>query len=213
MSAVSTDMGTDVAPFRDTITDLEGLQALYRQPGKLVAAKKTDRIAEATAAFIGASPMLFLATADSDARVTVSPKGGKPGFVHVLDERHLAIPDIPGNNLIDGLRNLVTNPRIGLLFILPGRDETLRINGRAWPTTDPELIARFTVEGERTPKLVIGIEVETVFIHCSQSFEKGHVWHSDTWEGLVAPSAMELFRCHLADNLSADELPGGGASG
>jgi uncharacterized protein len=208
-----TDVTTDATtPFRDTITDVEGLRALYRQPAKLVAAKKTDRVAEATAAFIAASPMLFLATSDAEGRVTVSPKGGVPGFVHVLDEGRLAIPDITGNNLIDGLTNLVANPRIGLLFIIPGRDETLRVNGRAWPTTDPELIARFTVEGERTPKLVIGIEVDTVFIHCSQSFEKGHVWHPDTWEGLVAPSALELFRCHLADNLPDDELPGSGAS-
>jgi PPOX class probable FMN-dependent enzyme len=200
-------------PFRHVLTEPAELEALYRAPAKLVAAKKTDRIAEATAAFIGASPMLFMATADAEAHVTVSPKGGKPGFVHVLDEHHLAIPDVPGNNLIDGLRNLVANPRIGLLFILPGRDETLRVNGRAWPTTDPELIERFTVEGERRPKLVIGVEVERVFIHCSQSFEKGRVWHAETWGDLVAPSALELFRCHLADNLPPEELPGGGLSG
>lgn len=206
-------MTTDVTPFRDTITDLEGLQALYRRPARLVATKKTDRIAEATTAFIAASPMLFLGTADAEGRVTVSPKGGSPGFVHVLDERRLAIADIPGNNLIDGLRNLVGNPRIGLVFIIPGRDETLRVNGRAWPTTDPELVARFTFEGSRAPKLVIGVEVETVFIHCSQSFEKGNVWHPETWDGLVAPASMELFRCHLADNLPPEELPGGGATG
>ena len=145
--------------------------------------------------------------------MTVSPKGGPPGFVKVLDERRLVVPDANGNNLIDGLRNLVENPHIGLLFVLPGREETLRVDGRAWPTVDPEVLDVVTEDEGRRPKVAIGVEVTTTFIHCSRSFSRGHVWQPESWGELVAPEAMDLFRCHLADNLPADELPEGGRSG
>ena len=201
------------APFRDVVTDLAGLEALFRAPGRLVANKKTDRIVGPTAAFIAACPFVLLATGGSDGQVTVSPKGGSPGFVKVLDERRLVIPDANGNNLIDGLRNLVENPHIGLLFVVPGREETLRVDGRAWPTVDPEVLDVVTEDGGRRPKVAIGVEVTTTFIHCSRSFSRGQVWQPDSWDGLVAPEAMEMFRCHLADNLPADELPEGGGSG
>jgi len=194
-------------PFRDTITDVAELENRYRAPVPLVVNKKTDRIAAPTAAFIAACPFVLVATGGRDGHVTVSPKGGPPGFVKVLDERRLAIPDATGNNLVDGLRNLVENPRIGLLFVLPGRDETLRVDGRAWPTVDPEVLDAVTDDEGRRPKLAIGVEVVTTFIHCSRAFTRGQVWQPDSWSGLVAPSARELFRCHLADNLPEDELP------
>lgn len=198
---------TTEPPFTHTITDAAGLRELYRQPGKLVANKKTNRIAEPTAAFIAASPMLFMATADRDGRCTVSPRGGVPGFVAVLDEHRLAFADVVGNNLIDSLTHLVENPRVGLLFVIPGRDETLRVEGDAWVTTDPDVLARVGEPEGKPPKVAIGIEVTSTFIHCSRSFERGHVWDHATWGGLVAPGALELFHCHLADNLPADELP------
>ena len=201
-------MTTSTPAFAQTITDLDGLRQLYRQPGKLVANKKTNRVAETTAAFIAASPMLFMATADTDGRTTVSPRGGVPGFVAVLDEHRLAFADVVGNNLIDSLTHIIDNPRIGLLFVIPGRDETLRVEGDAWVTTDPDVLARVGEPEGKPPKVAIGVEVVSTFIHCSRSFERGHVWDPDTWADLVGPSALELFRCHLADNLPADELPG-----
>lgn len=195
-------------PFGHVISDVDQLRTRYRAPARLVAKKKTDRIAEPTAAYIAASPMLFLATADLAGRCTVSPRGGPPGFVKVLDERRLAFPDVVGNNLVDSLTNIVANPHIGMLLVIPGRDETLRIEGQAWATTDPDVLAVVAEPGGRPPKLAIGVAVASAFIHCSQSFERGHMWDSGTWDGLVAPSALELFRCHLADNVPPDEIPG-----
>ena len=199
-------------PFTHTIPDLAGLRERYREPGKLVANKKTNRIAEPTAAFIGASPMLFLSTSDRDGRSTVSPRGGVPGFVTVLDERHIAFADVIGNNLIDSLTHIVDNPHVGLLFVIPGRHETLRVEGNAWVTTDPDVLAVVGEPEGKPPKVAIGVEVISTFIHCSRSFERGHVWDHEGWADLVAPSSRELFRCHLADNLPADELPDGGRS-
>ena len=195
-------------PFASVITDEAGLRELYRQPAKLVAAKKIDHVDEGAAAFIGTAPFVLLATADEHGRCTVSPKGGPPGFVRVLDEHRLAIPDTAGNNLIDGFRNLVVNPHIGLLFVIPGRDETLRVDGRAWPTTDPALLEACT-QGRRAPKVALGVEVRTTFIHCSRSFHRGRVWDADSWAELTGPDMMEMFKAHLACNLPPDEVAEG----
>ncbi|MET0323579.1 MAG: MSMEG_1061 family FMN-dependent PPOX-type flavoprotein [Ilumatobacteraceae bacterium] len=205
--------GTIAPPFRHTVPDLAGLRELYREPGKLVANKKTNRIAEPTAAFIAASPMLFMATSDREGRTTVSPRGGVPGFVAVLDERRIAFADVIGNNLIDSLTHIVDNPHVGLLFVIPGRHETLRVEGNAWVTTDPDVLAVVGEPEGKPPKVAVGVEVTSAFIHCSRSFERGHVWDPETWAALVGPSAMELFHCHLADNLPADEMPGAPSEG
>jgi PPOX class probable FMN-dependent enzyme len=199
---------TTTPAFAHTIPDLAGLRELYREPGKLVANKKTNRIAEPTAAFIAASPMLFMATSDREGRSTVSPRGGVPGFVAVLDERRVAFADVIGNNLIDSLTHIVDNPHVGLLFVIPGRHETLRVEGNAWVTTDPDVLAVVGEPEGKPPKVAIGVEVTSTFIHCSRSFERGHVWAPETWDALVAPDAMELFRCHLADNIPPEEMPG-----
>ena len=151
--------------------------------------------------------MLFMATSDREGRTTVSPRGGVPGFVAVLDERRMAFADVIGNNLIDSLTHIVDNPHVGLLFVIPGRHETLRVEGNAWVTTDPDVLAVVGEPEGKPPKVAIGVEVTSTFIHCSRSFERGHVWDPETWDGLVGPSAMELFRCHLADNLPPDEMP------
>ena len=119
--------------------------------------------------------MLFMATADPDGRCAVSPRGGVPGFVAVLDEQRLAFADVVGNNLIDSLTHIVANPHVGLLFVIPGRDETLRVEGRAWITTDPDVLARVGEPEGKPPKVAIGVEVTSTFIHCSRSFERGHV--------------------------------------
>lgn len=193
--------------FDHTITTASGLDELYRQPTRLVANKKTDRIAERSAAFIAASPFVLISTADVDGHVTTSPKGGPPGFVAVLDEHRLAIPDAAGNNLIDGLRNLVVNPTIGLLFVVPPTGETLRINGRGVVTTDPAIIDRLTPEGAKRPKAAIGVEVEQVFIHCSQAFLRSQLWEPSSWTSDVDRDAvMGMLREHLADNDAADVL-------
>ena len=135
----------------------------------------------------------------------MSPRGGPPGFVQVLDEQRLAIPDLSGNNLLDSISNIVLNPHVGLLFVLPGRDETLRVNGRAWLTTDDAVLDGFTAELRR-PKAAIGVEVVDAFVHCAKSFRRGQVWEPASWAPDVAPSAAELLTCHIELDATPEQL-------
>jgi hypothetical protein len=169
-------------PFAHVLTSVDELRERYRQPSRLVQAKKVDTLDETTRAFIAASPFVLLATAAADGSCDVSPRGGPPGFVRVLDDRRLALPDLSGNNLLDSLINLTSNAHVGLLFLLPGRDETLRVDGRAWVTVDPPLLELW--DGElMAPKAVVGV-----------------------WAELVAPDACELLVSHLALDASPADV-------
>jgi PPOX class probable FMN-dependent enzyme len=191
-----------VVPFDDVLTSVDQLRALYRPPIKEVAEKKSDRVAPWARAFIEAAPFAFIATSDREGRTTVSPKGGAAGFVTVLDERRLAIPDYPGNNLIDSLQNLIDNPHIGIILVIPGRGETLRVDGRAWITTDPAVIEACAAAG-RTPKTVIGVSIADLFIHCPSSFNRGRLWARDSWRADASASFVDFVR----GVLPPDELP------
>lgn len=193
-------------PFGDVVTSLDQLQALYRPPAKVVASKKIDHVDDGCRALIAAAPFVVVATAGAEGRCTVSPKGGPPGFVAVLDKHRLAVPDYGGNNLVDSLRNLLVNPHVGLLFVLPGRDETLRVEGRAWVTTDTTLLDACTENGLH-PKTAIGVQVESAFIHCAQSLRRGRVWDPASWEQLHAPPARDVFKGHLRLTMPPDDLP------
>ena len=153
--------------------------------------KKIARLDDGCRAVIESAPLVLVATSRPDGGCEVSPRGGPPGFVQVLDEQRLAIPDLSGNNLVDSISNIVLNPHVGLLFVLPGRDETLRVNGRAWLTTDDAVLDGFTAELRR-PKAAIGVEVVDAFVHCAKSFRRGQVWDPASWAPDVAPSAAEL---------------------
>lgn len=197
-------MHTDSLPitataFADTIADPTELRTLYRRPGELVSKKKIDHIDTLTRQFIEASPFVLIATADRDGRCSVSPRGGEPGFVKVLDEHRFAIPDAVGNNLIETLQNIVDNPFAGLLFVLPGEGVTLRVDGEARLTRDPGVLAAVAAGGKR-PKLAIGIRVHSAYSHCSRSFDRGRVWDPASWSELTPPSMLELYRGHLASN-------------
>src|SRR5512134_3452917 len=149
------------------MTSEADLRALMGHPSELAVRKDIGRLDEHCRAFIARSPFVLVATADARGRCDVSPKGDAPGFVLVLDARHLAIPDRPGNKRFDGMRNILENPHVGLIFLVPGREETLRVNGRATVTRDPALLARLEAAGKR-PSLAIGVEVEEVFMHCAK---------------------------------------------
>jgi PPOX class probable FMN-dependent enzyme len=138
-----------------------------------------------------------MATSGADGTCDVSPKGDAPGFVSVLDEHRLVIPDRPGNKRFDGMKNLLANPHIGLLFFVPGREETLRINGRAWITKDPELLARCVAQ-DKTPQLAIGVEVEQCFLHCAKAFLRSKLWRHDEWP---APDALASMAEVLHDQI------------
>jgi hypothetical protein len=148
-------------------------------------------------ACIARSPLLLMATSGADGTCDVSPKGDAAGFVLVLDDRRLVIPDRPGNKRFDGMKNLLANPHAGLIFLVPGREETLRVNGRAWITKDPDLLARCGAQG-RTPQLAIGVEVEQCFLHCVKAFRRSRLWAHDDW---AAPDALPSMAQVLFDQI------------
>ena len=193
------------APFDNVISSLEALRELYREPSELVRRKKIGRLDNGCRAVIEAAPLVLVATSRPDGGCEVSPRGGPPGFVQVLDEQRLAIPDLSGNNLVDSISNIVLNAHVGLLFVLPGRDETLRVNGRAWLTTDDDVLDGFSAELRR-PKAAIGVEVVDAFVHCAKSFRRGQVWQPESWAPDVAPSAAELLTCHIELEVTPDQL-------
>lgn len=131
--------------------------------------------------FIAKSPFLVLSTADGQGRLDASPKGDAPGFVAVEDEKTLLIPDRLGNRLAYGHRNILANPQIGVLFMVPGTPETLRVNGRATLTAEPELVERLAARG-RPAVLVIRVDVDEVFFHCAKAFLRAKLWQPDTWQ-------------------------------
>lgn len=157
------------------IADEAALLSLFDATHALALQKCQDRLGPHAQAFIRRSPFVCIGTQSRDGRADVSPRGDPVGFVHILDERTLAIPDRPGNNRLDSLRNLVTNPSIGLLFIIPGFEDTLRVNGQARLVTEPDLLQRMSVQ-ERTPRIAIVVQVQEVFLHCAKAFRRSHLW-------------------------------------
>jgi len=166
--------------FGRRITDREGLRSRYRAPSELVQRKKFALVDAQFRQFIAMSPFCLVATSDGAGNTDVSPRGGPAGFVRVLDETHLLVPDLSGNNLLDTLGNIVDNGSVGLLFIVPGEDETVRVNGRACLTVEPSMLA--TWDGElRTPKAAIGVEVTEVYHHCAKAFRRSSMWQPANW--------------------------------
>jgi uncharacterized protein len=158
-----------------TVTGVEELATLYARPLERVLNKELDHVDAAGRAFIAASPFLILATGSSRG-LDCSPKGDAPGFVQVEDRgRTLLIPDRRGNNRLDSLKNLVEDPRIGLIFLVPGANETYRVNGRARVSADPALRRRFAVDGKE-PATVIVVAVEQAFQHCPKALVRSNLW-------------------------------------
>lgn len=176
------------------IKDGRALAELLGEPAELVRAKVSDRLNDLTRRFVDASPFVLLATASAAGSCDVSPRGDPPGFVRVLNERRLLIPERPGNRLADSLRNILENPQVGLLFVIPGVGDTLRVNGRAALVTEPELLEPAAVEG-KVPKLGIVIEVEQVFTHCSKAFIRSQLWDPERYvDRAELPTSGEVHR-------------------
>lgn len=187
-------MSTDVLdPHR--ITSTAQLRELYREPTQLVVDKARPELDIATQRFLATARLLFVGSHAADGTVDVSPRGGEAGFVQVLDAHHLAIADLGGNNRIDTIRNVVETGRLGLLAVVPGRDETVRVTGRAHVTTDPEVLGRFPLP--RRPKTAIVVEVATTFIHCGKAFLRSETWRPDSWAAVAAdtPDAADIAVC------------------
>src|SRR3954452_22349208 len=164
----------------DTILSTARLRELFGEPLPRVVAKEMPALDEPTRAFIAAAPFLVMATTGADGSCDAGPKGGPPGVVSVLGDTRLLVPEYPGNRRFDGVQNLVTRPGIGLLFAVPGISETLRVNGFAHLTRDPELLEACAVDG-RKPWFVTNVEVRQVFSHCGKAFIRSHLWQPETW--------------------------------
>ena len=168
----------DADPHR--LTTLEQVRAIIGPEVAAVRAKLFQSLEETAIAYIARSPLLLLATADAEGRVDVSPKGDGPGFVAVEDERTLLIPDRKGNKLIMGLQNILANPRVAVLFLMPGTGETLRIQGSAELTADPAVLARLTERGQPA-LLAIRVHVDACFFHCAKAFKRSRLWEPASW--------------------------------
>jgi PPOX class probable FMN-dependent enzyme len=180
------------------LSTADDLRAIYRMPGAAAAGKSRTSIDEASARFIARSPIVMLATASAAGHCDVSPRGGPPGFVTVLDDTHIALPDLGGNNRLDSLQNVVDNPQVGLLFLVPGLDDTLRINGPATISTADDVLDRHHPELRR-PKSALVVETRELFVHCAKAFRRSRTWQPETWAELTdAPDLVEIVACQFA---------------
>jgi uncharacterized protein len=162
----------------DIIEDIGEIREIYGEPMERAVKKQLPRLEKHSRAFIGASPFLVIASADANGRVDASPKGDAPGFVRVIDDETLLIPDRLGNNRIDTISNLLAAPGVGLIFFVPGLRETLRVNGKASVTTDPALLEPCTVQG-KVPRSGILVTAEEVYFHCGKALIRSDLWNSE----------------------------------
>ena len=186
------------------VTTIDELRAIVGHPIEAVAKEVSDRLSGAHRLWLAHSPLGFVATTDAQGRVDVSPKGDPPGFVHVLDDLTIAIPERPGNKRVDGYLNVLQRPQVGTLFVIPGRGDTLRINGRARILSDADYFDAMAVQGKR-PILALEIAVEEVFFHCAKAFLRSDAWDPQRWDPEAVPSVAQMARAMRTD-MSLEEL-------
>ena len=162
------------------------LRDLLGEPAARSVTKERPRLHQRDREWLAASPFCLIATADAGGRCDVSPKGDPPGFTYIIDDRTIAIPDRPGNRRADGFRNVLANPYAGTIYLVPGRTETLRINGRARLLRDAPFFDELIVKGNR-PRLALVIDIEPVFFHCAKAFMRSKLWRPETWHPDVLP--------------------------
>lgn len=184
----------------NVVTSEAELRRIYPQPVDLIKRKILSRLDGHCRRFISLSPLVFVSTASRDGRCDVSPRGDPAGFVEVFSDTQLVLPDRPGNNRLDGLRNIIENPRIGLLFVIPGVQDTLRVNGRAMVVTTPHVLVRMAVDG-RLPASAIVVDIEEAFLHCGRAFKRGDVWDPTRY---LAPGTLPPLGKMLADQTRPD---------
>ena len=185
---------------KDSIRSKEQLRAFIEQPHEAIVKKTVAVIDSHISNYLSLSPLFFLATSDDSRRTDVSPRGGAPGFVKVLDEKRLAFPDRPGNRRTDSMLNIIENPQVGMIFVIPGQDEVLRINGRAVITHHEEFIASIRWDG-KTTGLAVVVEVEECFVHCPKAFKQAGLWQAEQWlPKEEQPSIAEMYQAHLRLN-------------
>lgn len=169
--------------FKEIVSTREQLRTILKEPSALVRRKTLARLDRHCKAFIARSPFVLVSSSDKNGNMDISPKGDPQGFVRVLDNKTLAIPDRLGNNRADSMENLLQNPKIGLIFLIPGKSETLRVSGRAVIVRDAELRKAMAIKN-RSPELAIVVEVEEAFFHCSKCVIRSKLWQPEHWPSL-----------------------------
>ncbi|ORA66286.1 pyridoxamine 5'-phosphate oxidase [Mycolicibacterium elephantis] len=183
---------------RREVGTIEELGAIVGEPDVYVANKVKDRLSPVQRDWLAHSPLCFVATTDARGRVDVSPKGDPPGFIHVLDDTTIAIPERPGNKRVDGYRNVLQNPHVGTLFLIPGRGDTLRVNGTARILSDADYFDALAIKGRR-PLLALEVSIEEVFFHCAKAFLRSDAWDPSTWNPSALPSVAQLLKALRSD--------------
>jgi PPOX class probable FMN-dependent enzyme len=182
------------------ITTEAELRAIISPPdpkGRSVLKERT-RLYPVDRQWLAASPFVLIATSDDEGHLDVSPKGDPPGFVHVIDDTTIAIPDRPGNHRLDSFLNILRNPHVGLLFMIPGRGDTLRVNGRAHLVSDAPYFDEMVVKGHR-PHLAVVVEIEQVYHHCAKAFMRSSFWKQETWRPETLPSTAQITKLVIAE--------------
>jgi PPOX class probable FMN-dependent enzyme len=187
----------------EKIESVAQLRTMYREPSEVAGKKDRAQLDAASRQFIERSRFMLLGTHDTAGGGDVSPRGGPSGFVLTLDDHHLAIADLGGNNRLDSMRNIVETGKVGLLFIVPGQGETVRVNGDAWITTSAKVLDRF--ELPRRPKAAVVVRVETTFVHCAKAFLRSGIWDPEVWAELAdTPDGAQILVCQGA--VTMDDL-------
>jgi PPOX class probable FMN-dependent enzyme len=187
------------------ITTETELRELLGHPMQRVLDKNRQAFSPEHRAWIGASPFCLVATSDPDGTCDVSPKGDPAGFAHIVDDTTLALPERPGNKRADGFANILRNPHLGLIFFVPGRGDTLRVNGRATLLSDAPYADQMVVKGHR-PTVIIEVAVEQIFFHCSKAFLRSKLWDPSTWAPDSVPSRAEIAKSMERPDDTMEEL-------
>jgi uncharacterized protein len=187
------------------ITSASELRELLGEPMPRAVTKERTLLHEMDREWLANSPFCLIATSDAAGDCDVSPKGDPPGFVHVVDDATIAIPDRPGNRRVDGFHNILSNPHVGLLFMVPGCGETLRINGTARLVRDAPFFDEMIVKGHR-PRLALVVDIETIFFHCAKAFMRSSLWKPETWDPDVLPSHATIVKSVQRTEESLEQL-------
>ena len=183
------------------ITKPEELEALFGRPRQAQQTKAVATLDVHARRWIAASPFVVICSADAEGRMDLSPKGDPPGFVRIITSSRMAVPDRPGNKRFDTFLNVLENPRVGLIFLVPGRGETLRVEGRAHVSTDPNLLASMAVAG-RDPALALVIDIDQIMFHCGKSMIRSKLWQPSDWPNI---DGLASYAECLADQAEPDE--------
>jgi hypothetical protein len=189
---------------RREVTTVDELRSIVGHPNAAASNKVGTRLSVEQQDWLAHSPLAFVATTDAQGGVDVSPKGDPAGFVRVIDDTTIAIPERPGNKRVDGYLNVLARPHVGMLFIIPGRADTLRINGTARILADADYFDAMVVAGKR-PILALEVDVEEVFFHCPKAFLRSDAWNPDSWHPTAVPSVAQLARA-IKKDMSLEEL-------